>query len=98
VAGDHCARALGEACETNHGDVNEKKNEKTRDDEVNGACGLLTTEHAHEDRENGGDRRRPSEPSPDHQWKEHEDNRQIGESLKDVIGQAFFSVDRFKCA
>ena len=78
--------------ETNHRDVDDKKEHKeTRIEEMNGPRRLLTVEHADEGGEYGGDGGRHGEAGPDHQRKQNENHRQVRESLKDVIGQGFFA-------
>ena len=52
---------------------------------MNRAGGLLSAERRNRDRKGGGEAGRHGQSRPDHQGKEHENNKQVGEPLKQII-------------
>jgi hypothetical protein len=88
MARDHCPHALCETGKTYHGEVNQKEeNQEIRDEEMDGARGLLATEHINEARKNRSDSGRHGKASPDHGRKQNENHCQVRDPLEGVIRQ-----------
>lgn len=91
ITRDHGSHSGGETGEPNHRDVHkEKEDDEARDEEMDGSCGLMTAEDIDECGDNGRDGRRHGQTCEDYQRKQHEDHREVGDPLNDVVRQGLF--------
>ena len=67
-----------------------KENEEIRDDEVNRAGGLMTTEDIYECGDNGCDGGRHGEAGDNSQREQRENDGEVGEPLEDVVRAGLF--------
>jgi len=70
----------------------QEEHQEYRDEEVNGARGLLAAQKSDHGRHGGRDGRGHGQAGPDYQRKQNENDEQIGEPLKHVVRPGVFAT------